>query len=222
MISLAAEPARAQSTRASRIPRERRRVLIVDDHAAMRSGLERLLADQDDFDVVAAVASAKAALSVAQQQQVDVAVVDYELGGHNGLWLSRKLKRMPRPPAVLIYSAYTDEVLAAAAVVAEADGILGKGGLGAELTDAIRAVAHGRTVLPPIPPWLGDALRRRLDHEEQAIFGMLLAGIELDEIAAMLDLTAAELEARLWEMLRILEGRRADPRENRAGRTNDV
>jgi len=60
---------------------------------------------------------------VAKREPIDVAVVDYQLAGRNGLWLSRKLKRLPLPPAVLIYSAYTDGVLAAAAVVAEADAL---------------------------------------------------------------------------------------------------
>jgi DNA-binding NarL/FixJ family response regulator len=156
--------------------------------------------------VVAAVESAEAALRVAETEAIDVAVVDYQLGGRNGLWVSRKLKRLRRPPAVLIYSAYTDGVLAAAAVVAEADGIASKGGLGSELCATIRRVAAGGHALPPMPPWLGETLRRRLDHEGQAIFGMLLAGIETGEIAETLGLSAAGLESRLWAMLRRLEG----------------
>jgi DNA-binding NarL/FixJ family response regulator len=215
MISVAHHPTRAQTER-SGSPSERQRLLIVDDHAAVRSGLQELLADEADFEVVAAVATAEAAMSVAEKEPVDVAVVDYQLGGRNGLWVSRKLKRLPRPPAVVIYSAYTDGVLAAAAVVAEADGIVSKGGLGSELTAAIRAVAGGRPVLPPVPPWLGEALRRRLDHEEQAIFGMLLAGIGPGEIAQTLDLSAAGLESRLWGMLRRLEAPQMhSPRDGR-------
>jgi DNA-binding NarL/FixJ family response regulator len=132
------------------------------------------------------------------------------------LWVSRKLKRLPRPPAILIYSAYTDGVLVAAAVVAEADGIVSKGGLGSELCAAIRRVAAGGHALPPMPPWLGEALRRRLDHEEQAIFGMLLAGIETGEIAQTLGLSTAGLESRLWGMLRKLEAPHPEPRLDRS------
>jgi DNA-binding NarL/FixJ family response regulator len=184
----------------------RTRLLIVDDHAAVRAGMTQVLEDEADFEVIAAVGTAEAAMLVAEGEAIDVAVVDYHLGGRNGLWVSRKLKRLPRPPAVLVYSAYTDGVLAAAAVVAEADGIVSKGGLGSELCAAIRRVAAGGHALPPMPPWLGEALRRRLDHEEQAIFGMLLAGIETAEIAETLGLSAAGLESRLWAMLRRLEG----------------
>jgi DNA-binding NarL/FixJ family response regulator len=52
-------------------------------------------------------------------------------------------------------------------------------------------------------------MRRRLDPEEQAIFGLLSAGIATVEIGRTLDLAHGELEARLWGMLRKLE--RLDP-----------
>lgn len=201
MSSLAPPPIEQRSRRPART-----RLLVVDDHPAVRAGLRELLAGEPDFEVIDATATAESALSVAETQPIDVAVVDYQLGGRNGLWLSRKLKRLREPPAVLIYSAYADGMLAAAAVVAEADGIVSKGELGSDLCQGIRCVASGRHHLPPLPSWLGDSLRRRLDGEEQAIFGMLLAGIEPAEVAAMLGLSAASLESRLWEMLRRLEG----------------
>jgi DNA-binding NarL/FixJ family response regulator len=186
-------------------PLARKRLLVVDDHAAVRAGLQDLLADEADFEVVAAVPGAEAAMAIAEREPVDVAVVDYQLGGRNGLWLSRKLKRLREPPAVLIYSAYADGILSAAAVVAEADAIVGKGQLGGELCDMIRSVASGRRQLPPLPPRLAESLRRRLDHQEQAIFGLLLAGVEPSEVAHTLRLPEAELESRLWEMLRRLQ-----------------
>lgn len=181
------------------------RLLVVDDHPAVRAGLRELLADVPEFEVVDALATAEAAVQVAERERIDVAVVDYQLGGRNGLWLSRKLKRLAQPPAVLIYSAYTDGVLAAAAVAAEADAIVSKGKLGIELCDAIRSVSCGHRDLPAVPPRLAEVLRRRLDHEQQAIFGMLLAGMQPPEIASTLGLSSGGLESRLWEMLRRLE-----------------
>jgi DNA-binding NarL/FixJ family response regulator len=195
----------AQQDASAAAPVVQTRLLVVDDHPAVRAGLRELLSDADDFTVVAAVGSAEEAIAVAEREPLDVAVVDYQLRGRNGLWLSRKLKRLPDPPAVLIYSAYTDGVLAAAAVVAEADGIVSKGRLGSDLEAAIRSVAAGRRRLPMLPPRLAETLRRRLDSQEQAIFGLQLAGIEPPEIAATLGLSGAELESRLWDMLRRLE-----------------
>jgi DNA-binding NarL/FixJ family response regulator len=186
-------------------PLTRTRLLVVDDHPAVRAGLHELLAHEADFTVVAATATAEAGIDIARREPIDVAVVDYQLGGRNGLWLSRKLKRLREPPAVLIYSAYTDGVLAAAAVVAQADAIVSKANLGAELCHAIRRVALGRRQLPPLPQRLAEQLRRRLDSHEQAIFGMLLAGIEPPEIATTLGVSPADLESRLGSMLRRME-----------------
>ena len=128
--------------------------------------------------------------------------------------MSRKLKRLPHPPRVLIYSAYYDGVLAASAVVAEADGLVSKGGLGAELCEAR---SHGRRRTVVVPRGSDGSWPRRcagaLEDEEQAIFGMTLAGIAPAEIAETLGLSSAELESRLWEMLRKLEN--LDPNRGR-------
>lgn len=188
------------------------RLLVVDDHPAVRAGLRELLADEADFHVVAAVATAEDGVDIAKREPIDVAVVDYQLGGRNGLWLSRKLKRLADPPAVLIYSAYTDGVLSAAAVVAEADAIVSKGRIGSDLCHEIRCAAAGRRHLPAIPPRLGESLRGRLDHEEQAIFGLLLAGFDTTEVAGTLGLSSAGMESRLWELLKRLEGIPTTPR----------
>jgi DNA-binding NarL/FixJ family response regulator len=189
----------------------RLRVLVVDDHPAIRLGLLQLLEDQPDFDVVDAACSAEEARSLAEREPIDVAVVDYQLGARSGLWLTRMLKRLERPPSVVIYSAFSDGPLAAACVVAGADGLVSKGGTGAELCHAIRAVARGQSRLPLVPPTLAGAMRRRLGSEEQAIFGMLLAGIHPDEIATTLGLSAKSLDSRRWAMLHKLEGLRPDP-----------
>ena len=153
------------------------RCMLVDDHPAVRLGLRELLAIEPGLEVLDAFATAEAALAFAERSALDVAVVDYQLEGRSGLWLSRKLKRLADAPAVVIYSAYSDYLLAAACVVAEANGLVSKAALGADLCERIREAASGVTRLPIVPPSLADSMRRRLDPEEQAIFGMMLAGI---------------------------------------------
>ena len=192
-------------------PIARTRVLVVDDHSAVRAGLRGLLADEADFEVVAAVASAEAGIEVAEREPIDVAVIDYQLGGRNGLWLSRKLKRLPERPAVLIYSAYTDGVLAAAAVVAEADAIVSKGKVGAELCGAIRRVAAGRKDLPRLPPRPGREPATGPWPRGAGDLRDALAGLEPAEVARTLGVSPPVLESRLWELLRRLEGLPAAP-----------
>jgi two-component system, NarL family, response regulator DevR len=179
-------------------------VLVVDDHAAVRMGLGGLLEDHLDVELVATAASAREALADAARVAPDVAVVDYHLDDSDGLTLCRALKRLPRPPRVLVYSAYADGALAAAAVVAGADGVVSKGTLGEEVVRTIRVLAHGRRAIPPIPRAVQRSLRARLEPTDQAILGMLLQGIAPSEIADVLSISPSRLESRRAAMLRTL------------------
>jgi DNA-binding NarL/FixJ family response regulator len=185
------------------------RCLIVDDHPAIRVGLRELLSVEADLEVAAACASAEEALAFAErcEEPLQVAIVDYQLGGHSGLWLSRRLRALPEPPRVLVYSAFSDHLLAAAAVVAEASAVASKSALPDELAATIRAVARGEQPPLSVPPSLADSMGRRLDPVEQAIFGLMASGIEPSDVAETLRLEPRELDARLGAMLRTLEHR---------------
>jgi DNA-binding NarL/FixJ family response regulator len=134
----------------------KKRVLLVDDHAAVRAGVEALLAREPDLEALPSVAAPNGAIAALHISRPDVVVVDHHLRTGDGLTLTRKLKAVRRPPAVLIYTATADAALTVAAVVAGADGVVSKGGEGDELCEAVRCVAEGRPVRPPVS---GDALR---------------------------------------------------------------
>jgi DNA-binding NarL/FixJ family response regulator len=181
------------------------RVQVVDDHPAVRRGLALLLEEQPDLLVAAVAADASSALAQAEREPIDVAVLDYHLDGRSGLWLSRDLHQLAHPPRVVIYSAYANDHLAASCLVADVDAVLNKGGLGSELCDAIRAVAHGRRLLPRVPRHLAGLLSRRLDNRELPIFGMLIAGISGEEICQTMRISEVELTSRKAVMLSKLE-----------------
>ena len=181
------------------------RVLVVDDHPAVRWGLVQLLEDQPDLRVAAVATTAEVAVGQAENEEVDVAVVDYQLGGRNGLWVTRKLRALPAPPRVVIFSAFANDHLAANCVVAGAHALLSKSSLGEELCSTIRSVARGRALLPRVPPAMAQLLRGRLGPEEEITFGMLLAGIAESEIRRVLGLSGEELAQRRACMLAKLE-----------------
>jgi DNA-binding NarL/FixJ family response regulator len=83
------------------LPGGRIRVLLVDDHPAVRAGARKLIDDEPDMAVVAVARDAEEAPRQSASS-IDVAVVDYHLGdGRDGLWLTTELKRLERPPGVL-------------------------------------------------------------------------------------------------------------------------
>src|SRR5947209_4260492 len=116
------------------------RVLIVDDHPAVRAGLVAALADEADLDPVAAVADAGGAAAAARRLLPDVAIVDFRLPGRDGLSLTIELKRLPRPPGIVLYSAFADSRLGVAAAVAGADALVKKSSSLEELRWTIRRV----------------------------------------------------------------------------------
>jgi DNA-binding NarL/FixJ family response regulator len=183
------------------------RVLVVDDHAAVRAGVQAVLAREPDLQPIGGASSADQALDKTRARRPDVAVVDHRLEAGDGLTLTRQLKALPEPPAVLVYSAHTDAALAVAAVVAGADGVVSKGADADDLCNAIRFVASGRTVRPRILPSTLRSTAERLDPADVPILGMLVHRTPPGEIARVLDMTERRLDARRWAMLRRLTGR---------------
>jgi DNA-binding NarL/FixJ family response regulator len=177
------------------------RILLVDDHPAMRAGLTGVLAAEPGLVPVDAVASGDELAEALDRTQPDVVVLDYHLPGHDGLVLCRRLKRERPAPAVLVYSAYADAHLAIPAVLAGADGLLHKGATAPELYDAIRAVADGQAVIPSVPAALIEAAGARLEPEDMPILGMRLEGAATEDIAGALRCEPVDVAHRIDRML---------------------
>jgi DNA-binding NarL/FixJ family response regulator len=192
-------------------PRRAIAVLVVDDHPAVRAGVSRLIEDHRDMVVVGEAASADEAFRKLVRMP-DVVVLDYQLGSaRTGLWLTQRVAASRRPPSVLIYSAFADEALAVAAIVAGADGLLSKGALGEELCDEVRRLARGGRALPSITRGVSLAMESRLEARDRPILGMLLNGDHPRTIAERLSLSDRELGARRARMLLALAPTTAQP-----------
>jgi DNA-binding NarL/FixJ family response regulator len=180
------------------------RVLIVDDHPAMRAGLTAVLRAEPGIVPLAAIASAEELAPALQRTAPDVVLLDYHLPTDDGLVLCRQIKRQVPTPGVLLYSAYADASLVVPAILAGADGVLNKSVPAGELYDALRTVARGEKVLPAVSRELLDDATARLDPEDLPILGMVLDGEPLSEAARVLRLAPAAASARLDGMLRRL------------------
>ncbi|OKY75970.1 MAG: DNA-binding response regulator [Desulfobulbaceae bacterium DB1] len=115
------------------------RIAIVDDHAIVREGLRRLLADVAGFEVAAEAASGLAALGMAEKHQPDVIVMDISMPDLNGIEATREImRRFPRIGVVILSVHATCEHVFQA-LSAGARGYVLKESVGRELVDAIRA-----------------------------------------------------------------------------------
>jgi DNA-binding NarL/FixJ family response regulator len=185
----------------SRVASETARVLVVDDHAAVRCGVEALLEGEPDLQPVGSASGAAEALALARQTRPDVAIVDFQLADRDGLSLCMQLKELAHPVRVVVYSAYADGPLALAGVIAGADGVVHKAALATELCDTVRAVAAGRSAIPPAAPGAQAVVAARLEPDDLPILAMLVDGTEPAEIARVLGIQPSSLAARRWAML---------------------
>jgi DNA-binding NarL/FixJ family response regulator len=184
------------------------RVLIVDDHAAVRAGIHGMLESEPGMEPVGEAGSARAALDLAADTPADVILVDYHLPDWDGLALSLRLQSWLRAPRVVIYSAFADDTLAVLAVVAGAGAIVDKAEPPERLCDAVRAVAAGKTLLPAQNPGAMEGIAERVDPEDMPIVGMLLHGTAPPDVARTLGVGESWLTARRWAMLEQLRARR--------------
>lgn len=173
------------------------RVLVVDDHPTIRVGLQLCLRREPGLVPVGAADSADTALGAARALGADVVLLDLHLPGGSGLHVTRRLKAEKEPPRVLLFTAFADDALLVPALIAGADGILGKEAGARSLSSAIRRVhAEGR-VLPPPNIHQVHAAMACLEADERSIAAMLLAGVSEPDIAATLRVDSDELETRL-------------------------
>ena len=177
------------------------RVLLVDDHPALRAGLTAVLRAEPGIEPVGTASSPEEVWPQFNRTRPDLVVLDYHLPGMDGLVLCRQLKCEVPTPGVLVYSAYADASLTIPAILAGADGLIHKGVPAQELTQAIRGIARGDRVLPPLRQELQMAAAEKLDVDDQPILGMRLAGTGHHDIAQTLRLTGAELNRRLDAMI---------------------
>ena len=120
------------------------RIFLVDDHQIMREGLRLVLAREPDFIVVGEAADGVAALRQIETLSPDVAVLDIEMPGLNGIELAERLRAVRPATKALLLSANAEAPEVLAALRAGVSGYLVKAGAAVELVLAIRALVAGR------------------------------------------------------------------------------
>ena len=124
-------------------------VLIVDDHAVVRQGLQALLASRPEVRVVGEAADGVQALQLAQALQPDVILLDLLMPEMDGVAVLHQVRQAGLRSKILILSSSLDDERVLAAVRAGADGYILKASRVGELVQAIVRVAQGQRVLDP-------------------------------------------------------------------------
>jgi DNA-binding NarL/FixJ family response regulator len=173
------------------------RVFIAHEYDVVRRGLARFAKDHRDIAVVAEAGRAGDALQLLQEVEVDVALLDEQLPGLNGIELSRQFRSIHPGVRSILLTSQPDEEAALHAVLAGASGHLPRQAGAGDLFDAVRVVAGGGALLDPQA--VDDARARlrtaraygaRLSPLQQGILGLMGEGLTNHQIGERLGLPA--------------------------------
>jgi two-component system, NarL family, response regulator NreC len=191
------------------------RVVIVDDHAVVRSGLRLLLEGVDDVHVEDEGGTADEAVRLARLHKPDVVLLDVTMPGRSGLAAAAEIRQAAPQARILILSMHDDPSYVREAFAAGATGYLLKEAADAELVAAVREVAAGgRYVHPTLGARLvaaeaeagAAASADPLSEREREVLRLLALGHTNQEIAKMLFIsvrTAETHRAHIMQKLRL-------------------
>ena len=186
------------------------RILVVDDHAIVRPGVRRLLADLRDLELQEA-SSGEEALEQVRDSAFDLVILDLNLPGLGGLELLRRLLKSSPNLSVLVFSLHTEAIYANRAMEAGARGFVSKSAAPEEFLAAVQTVLAGGSVIERdiaseiATQEIGEnAYLRPLTQRDLEILRLLAAGNSLTEIGEALGIaykTVANTLSRIKEKL---------------------
>jgi two-component system NarL family response regulator len=191
----------------SKPPEKLIRILIVDDHPAIRVGLTSMLGTQAELEVVGAAASSEDALTLLQKNVVDIVLLDLRMPGTNGSETMLRMKRAGHTARVIILTSFDTDEDIYGAVRAGAQGYLLKDASLKEMAEAVQAVHAGRKHLPSaIAARLADRMMRPdLTARELEILKMVARGLTNRDIGHALEISSFTVKNHVNSIIEKLE-----------------
>lgn len=193
------------------------RVAALDDHWAVRAGLEAVINSQADMVLVGSAADEHALASLLERTDPSILMLDVDHPGLDGFAIGLRLRRRAGPPRVVLHSGRRETaLLTAAAAVAGIDPIVTKSATRRELLEAIRDVAHHRARID-VPLVARSRAAARLDPADHAILAMRIDGSSWARVASTLGIDDPLLARRASAIVAALTTVRGGPARRPAG-----
>lgn len=185
------------------------RVLLVDDHAVVRSGLGAFLLAYDDLELVGEAAGGERAVSLCQQVQPDVVLMDLMMPGMDGVTATRLIRAKQPAVQVIALTSFKEKELVEGALRAGAVGYLLKDISADELANAIRAAAAGKpTLAPEAAQVLIQSTRAAaekpgsdLTEREHEVLALMVTGLNNQQIAERLVISVSTAKFHVSSIL---------------------
>ena len=184
------------------------RILLIDDHNLVRSGIKALLTAQPGLEVVAEAGTAREGFEAVERCRCDLVIVDFNLPDEDGTWVVLQIRRFyPRLP-ILMLSKFTDPDKVRYAMDCGCHGYIVKSAEEEDLLLAVRVVVSGGIYVHPA---VADACLGRRDTAEEfsprdvAILRLLTGGQSNHEISARLHISLGTVKRDLAQLFARLE-----------------
>jgi DNA-binding NarL/FixJ family response regulator len=186
------------------------RVLLVDDHPALRLGLRVLLDQAADIQVVGEAGDVESALRALESSQPHVVVLDCQLPGGGGASVAQRIQDRDSPLHVLALSSYADDAYVRAMIDAGAVGYLLKDEAPSAVVAAVRAAARGETWFSPaieqkIVAWERGERPGGLTERELEVLALVAEGQSNKQIARQLCITVRTTNFHVGNILHKLD-----------------
>lgn len=185
------------------------RVMIVDDHTVVRSGLGAFLMAKDDFEMVGEAKNGEQALNLCQQVHPDVVLMDLVMPGMDGATATRLIRERCPHAQVIALTSFKEKEMVEAAIQAGAIGYLLKDVSTDDLAHAIRAAYAGRPTLAPEAAEVLIAAARAgefkpgddLTPREREVLRLMADGLNNQQIAGELVLGVSTVKSHVSNIL---------------------
>jgi DNA-binding NarL/FixJ family response regulator len=186
------------------------RVFLADDHPPLRVGLRVLLEQCADIRVIGESGDGHGALAQIEMLCPDIAVIDCQLPGLEGIEVAAEIKRRGVPTRVLALSSFADEWYVRGMLDADAVGYLLKQEAPERIIEAVRAAARGERwfsakISKMLADWSHGKRPYGLNEREIMILRHLVSGKSNKEIAVELELSEKTIEKYLGELFKKME-----------------
>ncbi|MGE5063676.1 MAG: response regulator [Myxococcales bacterium] len=191
-----------------------RRIMLVDDHQALRRGVRQLLESKPYYQIVAEAGDGRTALELAKETRPDIAIVDFSVPELNGLDLSHALKRELPRIEILLYTMHDREEIVMDVLRAGVRGIVLKSDTEEHLLAALDALSIHRpyfsgvisdTLLAQLLETIPNELASSLTHREREIVQQVAEGRLNKEVAARLNISIKTVETHRASAMRKLK-----------------
>ena len=186
------------------------KVLVVDDHIVVRSGIEQVLSTTDDIEIVGLAPDGQRAVEMVQVLKPDVVLMDLSMPVMDGVEATRRIHALAPDTKVVVLTSFSDQARITDAMLAGAEGYLLKHADPAQIMDAIRSVVTGGVPLDPKAARVmlnsqrdmrpGDPLSAR----EREVLVLLCKGMANKQIARHLGISERTVKAHLTHVFQRL------------------